>query len=87
MKNLCWLRRDLRLHDHSALSKALSLGETTLVFIFDSYILEKLKDKSDKRLTFIIDSLKEIETSIQKKGSSIIIRYGDPAEIIPGLAT
>ncbi len=86
MNNLCWLRRDLRLHDHSALSKALSTGETTVVFIFDSYILEKLKQKSDKRLTFIIDSLKEIEETLQKKGSSIIIRYGDPAEIIPNLA-
>lgn len=86
MKNLCWLRRDLRIHDHAALSKALSLGETYLVFVFDSLILGKLKNKEDKRLTFIIDSLKEIETQVQKKGSSILIRYGDPVEIIPTLA-
>lgn len=84
MSNLCWIRRDLRLHDHAALSKALE-GETTLVFIFDSYILDKLTDKNDKRLTFIYQSLCEIETELQKKGSSLIICYGKPEEEIPKL--
>jgi len=86
MKNLCWLRRDLRIHDHAALSKSLSQGETYVVFVFDSHILEKLKNKQDKRLTFIIDSLKEIESQLQKKGSSLLIRFGDPVEVIPSLA-
>lgn len=36
MKNLCWVRRDLKLHDHAALSNALKSGETTVVFVFDS---------------------------------------------------
>jgi deoxyribodipyrimidine photo-lyase len=85
MKNLVWLRRDLRLHDHAALSAALSEGETTLVFIFDTHILDKLENKSDRRVTFIYDSLKEIEESLQKKGSSLLIRYGKPEELIPGL--
>lgn len=86
MKNLCWIRRDLRLHDHAALSKALSDGETTLVFIFDSNILDKLHDKHDRRLTFIYQSLVEIEKELQKHGSSVIIRHGDPVEEIPRLA-
>lgn len=86
MKILCWIRRDLRLHDHAALSKALDDGETTLVFVFDTLILDKLQDKSDKRLTFIYQSLQEMEKTLQKKNSSIIIRYGDPIEEIPKLA-
>lgn len=86
MTNLCWLRRDLRLHDHSALSKSLGSGETILVFIFDTKILEKLKDKSDRRITFIYQSLQEIEKELQKRGSSLIVRYGDPVEEIPKLA-
>jgi deoxyribodipyrimidine photo-lyase len=85
MSNLCWLRRDLRLHDHAALAKALE-DETTLVFVFDKCILDKLHDKHDRRLTFIYDSLKEIEGLANKKGSSVIIRYGDPVEEIPKLA-
>ena len=83
MKNLCWIRRDLRLHDHAALSAATQSGETTVVFIFDSHILDKLKNKSDKRVTFIHESLVELEKELQKKGSSLIVRYGKPEEEIP----
>lgn len=86
MKSITWIRRDLRLHDHSALSFATSQGETTIVFIFDSHILNKLKNKSDKRVTFIYQSLQEIEKELQRQGSSLIIRYGKPEEEIPKLA-
>lgn len=86
MANLCWIRRDIRLHDHAALSHALEDGETTLVFVFDPHILDKLKNKEDRRVTFIYQSLQEMEKELQKKGSSIIIRYGKPEEEIPKLA-
>lgn len=86
MSNLCWIRRDLRLHDHAALAHALQEDETTLVFIFDELILKHLKNKNDRRLTFIYDSLKEIEISLRKRGSSLIILYGNPEEEIPKLA-
>ena len=86
MKSLCWIRRDLRLHDHAALAKATTDGEATLVFVFDTNILDKLQDKKDQRISFIYKSLQEMEKEVQKKGSSIIIRYGDPKIIIPELA-
>src|SRR6476659_9896919 len=83
MKTLCWIRRDLRLHDHAALSQALAEGETTILFIFDRHILDKLKNKSDRRVTFIIQSLQEMEKELQKKGFSLLIRFGTPEEEIP----
>jgi deoxyribodipyrimidine photo-lyase len=83
MRNLCWLRRDLRLHDNFALSEALKSGQTLVTFIFDEEILSKLKNKADKRITFIYDSLIEIENELQKKGSSLLVRYGSPVEEIP----
>lgn len=87
MKNvLCWIRRDLRLHDHHALSVALKEGETTVVFVFDTHILNKLNDPSDRRITFIYESLIELEKKLVKKGSSLIICYGRPEEEIPKLA-
>lgn len=84
--NLCWIRRDLRLHDHHALSASLESGKTTLVFVFDSHILSKLSNKSDRRVTFIHESLKEIETELRKKKSSLVVLYGKPEEEIPKLA-
>jgi deoxyribodipyrimidine photo-lyase len=84
MKTLCWFRRDLRLHDHFALSQAINDGlEVYAVFVFDKIILDKLKNKKDPRLTFIMDSLKEMEEKLRSVGSSLIIRYGDPVEEIP----
>jgi deoxyribodipyrimidine photo-lyase len=86
IKNLCWVRRDLRLHDHHALSAALKNGEETyVVFIFDNQILNKLSDKKDKRITLIMDALAEMEEILAVHGSSLIIRFGDPKIEIPKL--
>lgn len=86
-KSLCWLRRDLRLHDHHALSFALHESKETFVcFIFDKLILSKLHS-DDRRMTFIFESLIDLEKKLNKHGSSLIIRYGDPVEEIPKLTT
>lgn len=83
-RSLCWLRRDLRLYDNHALSEALAKAdETYVVFIFDQNILKKIKNKSDPRISFILNSLKEIEVQLNKHGSSLIIQYGDPVLEIP----
>lgn len=84
--NLCWLRRDLRIEDNHALSQALNHGPTTLVFVFDEKILGSLNNKTDPRVSFIYDSLIEIETKLNEYGSSLIILYGDPVQEIPRLA-
>jgi len=81
--NLCWIRRDLRLDDHFALSEALKTsGNTYVVFILDSTIIDQLPT-DDRRITFIIESLKAIESELNQFGSSLIIRYGNPTEEIP----
>jgi deoxyribodipyrimidine photo-lyase len=83
-RGLFWFRRDLRINDNIGLSQcSKDCDEVLLCFIFDSYILEKLDDKSDQRLSFIYDSLKEMELELNKTGSSIIIGYGKPEVEIP----
>ena len=83
---LCWVRRDLRLHDHFALSEALKNADETIVaFIFDELILQKLHNKNDPRVSIIMDSLREMEKVLQKNSSSLIIRFGDPTIEIPKL--
>ena len=83
---LTWIRRDLRLHDHHALSMALKeADEVYIVFIFDEVILNKLTDNNDSRVTLIMESLQEIEAELQKHNSSLLISYGDPVIEIPKL--
>lgn len=84
-KNLVWIRRDLRLHDHHALSMALKDGPTQLVFIFDPQILNKLTSKNDRRVTFILESLIEIENELRKSGASLLVEIGEPKEVMKKL--
>lgn len=82
-KTAVWLRRDLRLKDNTAISEALSASETSqLIFCFDKNILEKLPN-NDKRLTFIIEALTELNEESKKLGGELIILHGDPALEVP----
>lgn len=89
MKNpihIFWFRRDLRLHDNHALYRALSAGHPVLpLFVFDTDILHKLEDKHDARVSFIYERLKQINGSLRKTGSSLLIRYGKPLDIFQEL--
>lgn len=84
---LCWIRRDLRLHDHRALYEATnSDSKVAVVFVYDKVILDQLTDPADKRLTFIQESLRELDEGLQKTGSRLITLYGNPVDEIPALA-
>ncbi len=77
-----WFRRDLRLQDNAGLYHALKARVPVLpIFIFDSEILEDLKDKRDARVTFIYNQLEKISALLQKEKSDILIQYGKPEEV------
>tara|TARA_B100001142_G_C14333129_1_gene654845 strand:- start:1363 stop:2649 length:1287 start_codon:yes stop_codon:yes gene_type:complete len=78
--NIFWFRRDLRLHDNTALNEALKNGTVQPVFIFDTNILSKLS-KDDSRLTFIHSILSSINNTLNKHNASVICYYGDPLDV------
>lgn len=80
--SLCWLRRDLRLHDNAALYHALKSGQPVLpVFIFDRTILDQLDDKRDRRVEFLVQEVNRLHDELRKMGSTIIVRYGKPIDV------
>jgi deoxyribodipyrimidine photo-lyase len=84
--SLFWFRRDLRLHDNAGLYHALKSGNPVLpIFIFDRNILDKLENKSDRRVEFIHQTLSEIQVELKQFGSTILVKYGTPEEIFPEL--
>lgn len=84
--SIFWFRRDLRLHDNAALYHALKSENPVLpIFIFDRKILDKLEDKTDRRVEFIHNVIQEIQAELQKIGSTILVKYGTPEEIFPAL--
>ena len=79
--NLCWLRRDLRLLDQAALYHALKSSNPVVpVFVFDTNILNDLEDKHDRRVTFIHDTLNDLQVKLSKLGSTLDVYYGTPQE-------
>lgn len=82
---IVWLRRDLRIEDNTALNNALAREKNVqLLFIFDAAILDRL-EKDDARVSFIFEQLLAIDEKVQKKGSSVLIRYGSPKDIFSEL--
>lgn len=79
--SICWLRRDLRLNDQTALYHSLRSNYPVLViFVFDLEILDKLSDKEDKRVAFILQQLKKINADLNKHGSGLMVLH---EQIIP----
>ena len=84
--NIFWFRRDLRLHDNAGLYYALKENIPVLpIFIFDRNILDELDDKADRRVEFIHNALQEIQSSLNKMGVTLDVRYGFPLEIYKNL--
>jgi len=77
--NVFWFRRDLRLQDNSGLSHALQEDQKVLpIFIFDKDILDKLENKSDKRVDYFHQVLQEMHKELKKHKSGITVFHEKP---------
>lgn len=76
-------RRDLRLEDNTALYYASKLSKTVIpIFIFSPQQVTTNSWKSDKSVQFMIESLADLEESIQKKNGKLHFFYGDVIDIL-----
>ncbi len=83
--NMVWLRRDLRLNDNTALLIAAKSNlPVVLLFIFDEDILNEL-ESDDSRVTFIYDSLLDINHSLAQYNSALLIKKGKPLQVFEAL--
>jgi len=84
--SLFWFRRDLRLNDNTGFFYALQQEKNVLpVFIFDKNILDKLEERADARVEFIHDQVTRLSAELESKGSSLLVKYGDPEAIYKSL--
>ncbi|MBC8032867.1 MAG: deoxyribodipyrimidine photo-lyase [Chitinophagaceae bacterium] len=79
--NVFWFRRDLRLHDNAGLYHALRSGLPVVpVFIFDTYILDDLENRADRRVEFIHHAISALNVLLKTYGSTIDVTYGTPED-------
>ncbi|OJV97199.1 MAG: hypothetical protein BGO39_19060 [Chloroflexi bacterium 54-19] len=75
-----WFRRDLRLHDNTALALATQNCEQVIgLFILDPTLLDNPKT-CPARVGFMYSSLAELASSLADRGGRLIIRRGKPVE-------
>ncbi len=75
--------RDLRLHDHPALTAAVRAGgEVVPLFVLDPALL----GRSPNRDRFLASSLVDLDRSLQKRGARLILREGPPAQRVREVA-
>lgn len=86
--NIFWFRRDLRLEDNVGLFHALNQPLPVLpLFIFDVNILNDLEDLQDRRVDYIHQALCCMNQELKKLNTSILIKVGNPIDILKELAT
>jgi len=84
---LVWFRRDLRSTDHAALHAALSAhGAVHCAFVFDTEILDALPSRSDRRVEFIWESVRELKAALEARGGGLHVLHGRARAEIPRLA-
>jgi deoxyribodipyrimidine photo-lyase len=85
-RGLVWFRRDLRINDNAALHHALlQCRKVFCVFVFDTAILDQLP-RQDRRVTFIWDSVGELDAALREAGGQLIILHGHAKDAVPRLA-
>ena len=83
---LLWLRRDLRVHDHPALTAALDGAERVVpVYVLDPRLLRGPR-ASANRTWFLLHSLADLAESLAARGAPLVVRTGSPEQLVPELA-
>jgi deoxyribodipyrimidine photo-lyase len=83
---LVWFRRDLRVHDHPALSAAVAEADAVVpLFVFDDTLLHG-RWPAPNRAWFMRESVAALSTSLAERGGALRIAHGDPREVVPRLA-
>ena len=85
--SIWWIRRDLRLADNQALKGALDNSKQVLpVFILDPTLLES-QSKCKARIGFLFASLRILDGNLKERGNKLIVRKGNPKQVLEELVS
>ena len=83
-RTIVWFRRDLRIADHAPLFRAALRGEVVPVFVLDRALLHH-PETAVARVAFMLDCLRSLDQELRQRGGRLILRSGDPVEVLPQL--
>ena len=84
---IVWFRDDLRLSDHPALHAAAKTGAPVIcLYVFDESDRPDARPLGGAARWWLAQSLRALQASLRAIGSSLVLRQGPAAKIIPALA-
>ncbi len=83
-RTIVWFRRDLRIADHAPIYRAALRGAVIPVFVFDRALLHH-PEAAPARVQFLLAALQGLDQELRDRGGRLIIRFGDPVEVLPNL--
>lgn len=84
MNVLVWLKRDLRLHDHPALTFAAGLGRVLPVYVVEPELWAQ-PDASARQWEFVAESLADLREVLGAHGMPLVVRVGEAVQVLQGL--
>jgi len=88
---LVWFRNDLRIEDNEILLEACEKATHVIpIYIFDTRYfqnnIQSIQKTGILRTQFILESVADLKSSLQKLGGDLLILLGKPEDIIPEIA-
>lgn len=84
MNVLVWLKRDLRVHDHPALTLAVGIGPVLPVYVVEPELWSE-PDASARQWEFVAESLAGLREEMAGVGAPLVVRVGDAVQVLAGL--
>jgi deoxyribodipyrimidine photo-lyase len=83
---IVWFRRDLRVHDHPALHRAVErFDRVACAFVLDDALLGG-RYESASRTRFMLGCLEALDDELAQRGGGLTVRHGPPERELPALA-
>ncbi len=82
--HVVWFKRDLRSHDHRALSMAAARGDVLPLYVVEPELWAE-PDMSGRQWAFVEETLTELRTDLAHLGQPLIVRVGDVCGVLADL--
>jgi deoxyribodipyrimidine photo-lyase len=76
--------RDLRVHDHPALTAACRADRVVPLFVFDRTILAS-RYAAPNRVAQLVDAVRDLRSNLERLGGELVVRHGDTVEEVRNL--
>lgn len=81
---LVWFKRDLRWHDHAALTSAAQSGPLRCMYVVEPSTWQQ-PDTALQHFAFVHESLQELDAALRQQGGRIEIHLGEMTEVLDRL--